>query len=86
MRLARLVAAGLVLGALAGFLSALVRPRSVPGATSASQPEQPDVVHLPDAAGTDGRGSSTRGAAPDDGTAGGADHGEPALAGLPGAC
>ncbi len=29
MRLVRLVAAGLVLGALAGFLGALLRPRSV---------------------------------------------------------
>jgi hypothetical protein len=35
MRLARLVAAGLVLGALVGFLSALVRPRSVSGAAPA---------------------------------------------------
>jgi hypothetical protein len=38
MRLARLVAAGLVLGALAGFLGALMRPRAVntfnPGETS----------------------------------------------------
>jgi len=31
-RLARPVAAGLVLGAFAGFLSALLRPRSVPSA------------------------------------------------------
>jgi hypothetical protein len=32
MRLARLVAVGLVLGTLAGFLVALIRPRSAPGA------------------------------------------------------
>ena len=30
MRLVRLVAAGLLLGALAGFVGALLRPRSVP--------------------------------------------------------
>ncbi|MBI4940339.1 MAG: hypothetical protein HY830_06310 [Actinobacteria bacterium] len=44
MRLGRLVAAGLVAGAVAGFVGALLRPRTVPAYGSGPGPGAPGVA------------------------------------------